>query len=152
MHYFDASALVKAYVEERGSAYVRSLLAASPAITSELTIAEIASALGRRVIDGTLTVSRRDELFRAFMREALDFSLVAISQEVLARAAAMLLEGGPGYVLRTSDAVHLATAEHSFILAGATGSDGGVVVASDQRMLRVAQARGLRTDNPESYG
>ncbi len=95
---------------------------------------------------------RRDELFHAFMREALDFSLVAISQEVLARAAAMLLEGGPGYVLRTSDAVHLATAEHSFILAGATGSDGGIVVASDQRMLRVAMARGLRTDNPESYG
>ena len=150
-YFLDASALVKAYVEERGSAHVRSLLAMSPAITSELTIAEIASALGRRMIDGALTVSRRDELFRAFMREALDFRLVAVSQDVLARAADMLLKGVPGYVLRTSDAIHLATAEYSFILAGATGSDGGGVVASDQRMLRVAMARGLSTDDPESF-
>ena len=48
MRYFDASALAKRYVREKGSLKVRRLLASDVPATSRLSAVEIASALMRR--------------------------------------------------------------------------------------------------------
>ncbi len=45
MRYFDASALVKRYLREKGSAEVRRLLASDTPATSRLSQVEVASAL-----------------------------------------------------------------------------------------------------------
>ena len=56
-HYLDASALVKRYVDETGSHWLRATLAKAQSplfLTSRLTIIEVVSAFARRVRDGSL--------------------------------------------------------------------------------------------------
>ena len=58
LYFFDSSALVKRYVHERGSVWVRDTTASTRGHLihiSLLTVAEIASALARRQREGSLS-------------------------------------------------------------------------------------------------
>jgi predicted nucleic acid-binding protein len=115
-YYFDSIALVKRYVTEAGTGWIRSLIApagSSLSLISRLTIVEVRSALVRR---------KRER---------------AISGD--------LLEHHP---LRAYDAVQLASA---LIVARAltgTGMGAPIFLTADDRLLDVARAEGLPTDNP----
>jgi len=73
LYFFDSSALVKRYVHERGSVWVRDTTA-SPGghliHISLLTVAEIASAFARRQREGSLA-SADDRILQAASREGL---------------------------------------------------------------------------------
>ncbi|MES1242931.1 MAG: type II toxin-antitoxin system VapC family toxin [Acidobacteriota bacterium] len=105
IRYFDASALVKKYVEEQGSDLVRDRLLEGPAATSRLSEIEIASALARRCREGSLSQRDRDETlavvrkdFQALIKVELSPQVVTIARELIA-----------GYDLRAGDAVQLAS-------------------------------------------
>jgi len=53
-YYLDTSAILKEYVNESGSAWVQKTMALSLAVitTTQLTLAEVTSALNRRVREG----------------------------------------------------------------------------------------------------
>ena len=137
MHYFDASALVKRYVREKGSAKVQRLLPAEGAATSRLSAVEIASAVARRVREGNLSGEDRDRILAAVDRDMTAVLVVEITAAVLA-SAQLLLQRHP---LRTGDAIQLASClqlqEHI--------EDDVTFVGFDDRLLAAARAERLKT-------
>jgi len=78
MRYFDASALAKRYVREKGSAKVRRLLSSDVAATSRYSAVEIASALARRAREGAISPDDRERTLAALQ---FDERLVAAARK-----------------------------------------------------------------------
>lgn len=107
-YYLDTSAMLKRYVDEPGSSWLRTQTRhAAPLVSSQLLIVEVTSAFNRRVREGTLTLAeyrRLRDIFRDDCRT--EYQIVTVLNAVV-DLACDLLERHP---LRGSDAVHLATA------------------------------------------
>jgi predicted nucleic acid-binding protein len=105
--YLDASALVKEYVEERGSDEVVGIVARAAMIgTALISRAEVGAALAKAVRMGVI---EREEGFvnlQAFRDEWFDLVRLDITNELVARADEYTWQFG----LRGYDAVHLAAA------------------------------------------
>ena len=137
MHYFDASALVKRYVREKGSAKVQRLLAAEVAATSRLSAVEIASAVARRVREGNLSGEDRERILAAVERDMTAVLVVEITPAVLA-SAQLLLQRHP---LRTGDAIQLASCLH----LQEHIEDDVTFVGFDDRLRAAARTERLKT-------
>jgi uncharacterized protein len=125
--YLDASAFVKLVIDQPESQALQAFLEGSPSIASSaLARAEAVRALRHKGPDALLGLR---EMLRAI-------DLVPVDEEIL--DAAGLLDPG---ILRTLDAIHLATAI-------AIGDDLDVVVTYDGRMLEAAALMGLPTASP----
>jgi|SRR5882724_3377783 len=151
LYFFDSSALVKRYVHEQGSVWVRGTTAnASGHLIhiSLLTVAEIASALARRHREGSVSASERDRLFGAFLVDcARSYLLLRVEEDVIQRAVGLVNE----YPLRTADAIQLSTA---MLLSQALqeAQFAPVIVASaDDRILQAASHEGLPVENPHLH-
>ncbi len=135
--YVDASALVKRYVTEVGSADVNDLTAGATAVATALvTRAEVAAAFARAVRIGVLddVAGRRAE--RRFSREWPDLMRVPVTEPLVARAEALAWAHG----LRGYDAVQLASA---LTWQDALGQE--IVVATfDRQLWEAAPEAGLR--------
>jgi predicted nucleic acid-binding protein len=126
--YLDSSAFVKVLVEEPESGALRAFLADHPArrVSSALLRAEALRAV-RHLGSGTL----------AAIREGLRrVDLIGIDDRIL--DAAGILEPR---ILRTLDAIHLATAL-------TLGDDLDAIVTYDDRMAEAARLLGLSTVRP----
>ena len=105
--YVDASALVKRYVTEVGSADVNALTAGAGAVATALvTRAEIASAFARAVRVGVIDDVGGRRAQRRFSRDWPDLVRVPVTETLVARAEALAWAHG----LRGYDAVQLASA------------------------------------------
>ena len=126
--YLDSSAFVKVVVEETESAALRAFLAATGArrVSSALLRAEALRAVRHLGPDAVTTV--REGLRRV--------DLIGIDDRILDSAG--ILEP---QVLRTLDAIHLATAL-------AVGDDLDAIVTYDERMVAAARLVGLTTAMP----
>jgi hypothetical protein len=151
LFFFDSSALVKRYVQEQGSIWVREITANTSGHIihiSLLTVAEIASALARRQREGGLSSTERDRLFRAFLMDCTNsFLLLWIEEDVIQGTIGLVTQ----YPLRTADAIQLSTA----VLLSQTLQNaqfGPVILASaDDRLLQAASAQGLAVENPNLH-
>ena len=106
----DASGLVKRYVDEVGSDWVRAIVApASANIVSiaDITRAEVTSALARRAREGVITLDERDELIQTFQAHCATQYRIILTQPWIIDLVAELLQRHP---LRAYDAVQLASA------------------------------------------
>jgi uncharacterized protein len=105
--YFDASALVKRYLVERGSQETIALTAESEMIaTSIVTRAEIAAAFAKAARIGVVTHERARSAQRSFARDWPDLVLVPVTEALVERAGTLAWDHG----LRGYDAVQLASA------------------------------------------
>lgn len=139
IRYFDASALVKRYVEEPDGEAVRSLLeapAGAVPATSRLSEVEIASALVRRWREGDLSESERDRTLAALKDDFTALTVVELVPEVTALARRLLL----AHPLRAADAIQLAS---SAFLQKKVGRP-IEFLAFDQRLNAAAAKEGLR--------
>ena len=84
--YFDASALVKRYVDEVGRRDVLQLLRRYDVVTSGIVPIELRSALRRRVSEGTLDEKWVPEILKRVATERGFWALVDVSSDVLAAA------------------------------------------------------------------
>jgi uncharacterized protein len=101
--YVDASALLKRYVDEEGSAIADECLRADPVlVTSWVTLVEVRRNLAR-LLDGAALADAR----RQFTADIDHLAMMAVD-EPLSRAAA---EVGEVLGVRSLDAVHLASAQ-----------------------------------------
>jgi len=133
--YFDTSSLVKAYVEEEGSAAVRQLFASvESAGSSSVLLVELRGALARmlatsRLDDGTYAEARLkfDSDWKKMAKLPVTSPLLDLAVQVAER-----------HLLRALDAIHLASA--------LTLNRGEEVVLSswDQLLLDAAVAEGIR--------
>jgi predicted nucleic acid-binding protein len=137
--YLDASAFVKRYTVEPGSAavslLVEDLLPARPVrlLTSWLGFLEIVAVLNRHRNDGRLG----DRLFQQ--------ALLPLTDDVAARALDLVVR----HNLNASDALYLRQ-----MLDWQAGCDPQTeslaLIAADERLLRAAQAEGITTLDPET--
>lgn len=135
--YLDASALVKRYVSEPGSADVVALTAAVPAVaTALITRAEVAAALARAVRLGVLDDKGGRRARRRFAGEWQALVRVPITEALIARADALAWD----HDLRGYDSVQLAAA---LTWQDSIGQD--IVLATfDHRLWQAASRAGLR--------
>jgi len=108
--YLDTSALVKQYVAEVGSNWVRSLLVAdqtAAAFTSRLSALETACAFARRRREGTLSPADYNQAVAASEYDfTYRYNLIEVTPTIV-NTAQMLAARHP---LRAYDAMHLASA------------------------------------------
>lgn len=136
MRFFDASALVKRYVRERGSTEVRRLLRAGDVAVSRLSEVEVVSAFARLARDKAISGAQRDRMVGAFLTDLTAWNVVEITPPVVATARRLLLQ----HPLRSGDAVQLACA---LVLQSGLGQALDGVVAYDLRVLAAARSEQL---------
>jgi len=152
-YYSDASALVKYYILEPGSTWVRDLIRATseqdkrPLHTifiADISAAEVAAAFA--VLHRTGRIRRRawDGAFEQFMDDVGSrYQLIGAGRDDFFAAASLTRS----YPLKAYDAVQPAVAlRHSRALAAYNFPL--TFVSGDDTLLAAAQAKGLITDNP----
>ena len=146
--YVDTSALVKRYVVEVGSAWVRRMVArpVQQAIyTATLTEVEVRSALQRLVRERRLDAAQAGRLTQRVIQHCTQrYQLIRITRPVVTQAG-MLLERHP---LRAYDAVQLACALTVQRGMHRRGMPPPLFVAADTTLLAAAAAEGFTVDNP----
>ena len=150
-YYFDTSALVKVYVDETGSGWVRSLIRATPQpllLVSHLVSAEVISALTRRLREGSLTAEDFHHTKIAFQNDCRGVFRIIVTTRSVVNLACDLLERHP---LRAYDAVHLATALAANRSLVSRGHAALTFLSADSRPNDAASAEGLAVDNPNLH-
>lgn len=150
-YFFDSSALVKRYVTEPGTPWIRSITtitAVHEIVIAHITPVEVMSAVTRQIRSGTLS-TRTGRAIRLLLHRHVkrQYKLVRFSDELVV-AAEDLLEH---YFLRAYDSVQLASAleiNNRLMMAGANPI---TFVSGDQRLLMAAMAEGLAVDDPYQH-
>lgn len=144
--YLDTSALVKLYVQERGSENLIAL--ATDAAGHRMAILSLArvefrSAVRRRQRAGDIDPQVADVLIAALAQQLQDFFVEQSVTEAALDEAQWLIDM---HALRAYDAVQLAGARQLDL----AGSQDIIFVCSDGQLCAVAERVGLRTYNPET--
>lgn len=153
LYYFDASALVKYYVTEPGSTWVRQIINEQDPETGHprhiILMAEITrveTAAGLAVIErvGRIGRATRDRAYHRFMSQIVHrYAIVPLTSEDFATAAHLTQQ----HPLKAYDAVQLAVAlRYQRLLTGSQHSY--IFVSGDEPLINAARAEGLSTDNP----
>ena len=134
--YLDASALVKRYVAEAGSAQVGQIITQANVVgTALISRAEVSAALGKAVRIGTLAAEQGAAALQVVRAEWGSLVRIQITEAVIAHADDLAWRSG----LRGYDAVHLAAAS---LWQDALGEP--VTVATfDRQLWQAAGAGGL---------
>ena len=150
LYFLDSSALVKRYVTETGSGWIMALTdpaARNPLIIARITWVEVLSALARQR-EGSITSSDVTRAIRTFSYD-LDMQYqVAELSAALVRATGELVIQHP---MRAYDAVQLASALRVQSDLVETGVTPLTFLTADERLIAIAQAEGLLTDNPNHH-
>jgi predicted nucleic acid-binding protein len=148
--YLDASALAKRYVPERGSPHVHALLdtaSANRLYLLNIGAGEVVSILVRKRNAGVISAAYFGQALVDFEREILhaaDINKLSVTNRLAWSSFPLII----AHSINSTDAVTLKSALAIARRLRPAG-DGLVLVASDQRLLRAAQAEGLNTFNPE---
>ncbi len=136
MRFFDASAVVAAYLDEADRTRARRLLGRRDVVVSRLTEVEAASAFSRLVRETVLTPARRDAATAVFLDDLAGWEIVEVTPEVTARARTLLVH----HLLRAGDAIQLASA---LLVQERATQPLEEFVAFDRRLLDAARAEHL---------
>lgn len=148
-YYIDTSALLKRYLIETGSSWVRSITdieSSHVILISELTMAEAAAGIAAKSrMPGGISNNRRIRILGQFLRECDErYDLLAPNRTIIGRAVDLTQK----FRLRGYDAVQLATA---LIAQSAIPPNIQLhFVTSDQDLGFAAAAEGLEVDYPDT--
>jgi predicted nucleic acid-binding protein len=150
-YFMDSSALVKRYVVETGTIWIQTV--ASPSSHNRIIVAriswvELLSALARREREGSLALDQVTKAIQAFRYDwDTQYQVIGLDQ-TLVETAGQLIRRHP---LRAYDAVQLASALKMLPLFASASLTSLTFLTADDRLLAVAQAEGLLTDNPTRH-
>jgi predicted nucleic acid-binding protein len=148
--FLDSSALVKRYVRETGTSWVISLLrpAANRIYVAHITLVEVAAALSRRALGGSIIPADAARAIRR-LRRSFDRKLfkIAIGSSVLQNAVDLAQKHG----LRGYDAVQLAAAIEVHQQRANAASSPIVFVSADSELNFAAQSSGLLVEDPNNH-
>ena len=143
MIYLDTSALIKRFVDEKGSALVQFIVQRRGTIaTAKIAYAEIFAGLARKFRERHLSRLEYDLTCRQFESDWHAYLRVELGDQILLLARDLIQR----HPLRGFDAVHLASAVS---LKSALGEE-ILFAAADARMLRAANAENLEAVNVET--
>ena len=146
-YFVDSSALVKRYVQETGTFWVRAITRRSPPTViyvARITAVEVSCAIARRRKGRTLTQRRATSILHRFRQHlAGRYNVAQVTTSLLDDAARL----GVKHALRAYDAVALEV--NRFHQAG--GSAPVTLVSADQALNDAALAEGLTVDDPRTH-
>ena len=149
--YMDASALTKRYIPEKGNDLVDEIFNKVPASRIHLLnigAGEILSVLVRRRNAGALSIANFHQAVADFNAEIVRWAAVtrvSVTTRLVATSLPLII----AHSINSTDALILKSALALARRLRKVGDD-LVLVASDQRLLRAAQAEGLTAFNPET--
>ena len=135
--YLDTSALVPLYVPESDSEECDRIVTGSQGIfTSELCRTELVHALLAKQKNGLIDAEQHKRIFALFERHCDEGTvrLIAFDRSTVREATDLMQQVAPAVLLRTLDAIHLATY---------LSVDAGPLFTRDRRMLEAARKLGL---------
>jgi predicted nucleic acid-binding protein len=150
-YFFDSSAIVKRYVQETGTAWVRRVVRGGKPdliLLASITEVEVTSAVARRRKGGSLAAARVRSILSRF-RSHLAGRYVAVEITPALLAAAVRLANA--HALRAYDAVQLAAALEVNGRFQSGGAGGAILVSADQDLNAAATAEGLAVDDPNTH-
>ncbi len=134
--YLDASALVKRYVKEFGSAVVNEAIDRAAIVgTAMISRAETAAALAKAVRLGVLKRPAALASLQSFRKDWLDLVRIQLAENLMSQADALAWD----HALRGYDAVHLAAA----VLWQETMGESVTMATFDQQLWKAAEQIGL---------
>lgn len=143
--FFDSSALVKRYIPEQGTAWVRNITQSknpSYIVISELALVEMSSAIARRTREGVFTNTVASKLVDSIMSHATSrYYVLRLRQDVLINAQKLCLT----HPIRSLDAIQLASALVVNLPIVRSGLSPLLFVSADLRLLAIAEMEGLQT-------
>lgn len=146
-YFFDTSALVKRYIAEPGSGWVRRIFAeeGNGLYIAVITGPETISAVIRRENRGDISADQSAQLRRQFREEWQEHvQILGITFPVIVRAMGFAEK----YGLRGYDAVQLAVAMDANRMVQRLGLPSLVFVSADDALNVAAVSEGLSTVNP----
>jgi predicted nucleic acid-binding protein len=149
--YLDASALAKRYVPEPGSPHIHAILDTVPADRVQVLsigLGEIVSILVRKRNGGVISQAYLGQALLEFDNEIVGEA--EILKEPVTRR--LIIASFPLIVAHSINSTDALILKSALAIARKLrrARDDLVLVASDQRLLRAAQAEGLTTVNPET--
>ncbi len=154
MSYFflDSSALVKRYLTESGTNWIRTLVdptAGNTIIVAEITRVEVAAALAaRHRAPGGMTLEERDKAVDLLLEHNdSEYRITPLGSEIISRAVSLT----QNHRLRGYDAVQLATALAANDSLVASELPAPTFITADNDLIAATNAEGLATDNPNRY-
>lgn len=136
--YLDSSALVKLYAEAAHTAVVRDAAAqATMLVCHAIGYVECRAAFARKRRQGDLTAEDHARCRRQLDRDWAQIEIVAVTDEVLRRAAALTEQ----YPLRAYDSIHLAACEA--VYGASRGRIDFRFAAFDTHLTRAAAKAGI---------
>jgi predicted nucleic acid-binding protein len=151
VYFLDSSGVVKRYVRETGTTWIKSItnpLAGNRIHLARITGVEVVSALSRRVRGGSTTAAAGSAAIAAFRNHfASEYVPLDINEGLIMSAMQLAeLHGLRGY-----DAVQLAAALHVNLRSLALGLPGLTLVSADADLNTAAVAEGLAIDDPNTH-
>jgi hypothetical protein len=142
----DASALVKRYVNELGSHWLRRELAHHQIIIVNITSVEIVAALGRRFRQGDISEFALYQARKRFLthRARGQYQIIEMNAPIVEEAMRVAVT----HDLRAYDAVQLAT---GIITAKGIERNRFFFVTADSQLEAAGAAEGLQVENPLSH-
>jgi predicted nucleic acid-binding protein len=148
--YFDSSALVKRYLTEVGTSWVKTWcddLEQTIAV-AEIGLVEIAAAFASKLRGGFINLEAYHEACAEVKDDAQEeYVLVTVNRSVVDEAIELTSQ----HRLRGYDAVHLACALRLNGALIAHDLPPLVFISADKDLLAAATAEGLPTDNPNEH-
>ena len=149
--FLDSSALVKRYVQETGTAWVRTLThrrTGHQIFLARITAVEVTAAVARRRKGGSLTAARVRSILTRF-RSHLAGRYIAVEITPALLAEAMTLANT--HDLRAYDAVQLAAALEVNRQRQPMGLPPVTLISADQELNAAASAEGIAVDDPNTH-
>ena len=150
-YFLDSSALVKRYVPETCSAWIRALSAqetGNSLFIARITWVEVRSAIARREREGSLTFPDATLIIQRFRSDLNNQYQVIELDSTLAQTAGQLVGQ---YPLRAYDAVQLASVLLLQSAFATTQSTSLIFLTADDRLSAVATDLELLSDNPNHH-
>jgi predicted nucleic acid-binding protein len=148
IYYCDSSAIVKIYLEESGSIFMRNLrrnATIGDILINVIAGPEVLSALNRRFRTGDLTAEILAEARKDFGRDFAEFFSRYPVSDAIIQFAMHLIEK---YPLRGYDSVQLATAVHFQNALRMSNGREVTFLGSDKVLNNAAKREGLTVINP----
>jgi predicted nucleic acid-binding protein len=151
--FLDTSALMKLYLPEIGSVWLRNYIIGNQVVISELALFEATTVLRRRYIEGEFTREVAEAFLTNIMTDSLSYEVVPLGGEPqLTRLSDLAFNLNQALRLRALDGLHLVAAGIALEVANAlTPPEPLTFVSSDGQLLNVVQSQGFYVENPENH-
>lgn len=150
-YFVDSSALVKRYVQETGTDWVRGLThrrAGNEILIARITAVEVVSAVARRRTGGLLTAQTASSILYRFRKHLIGrYLLTEMTPSVLSSA----MDLANTHALRAYDAVQLAAAIEMNRRWSGPDQAAVTLVSADRQLNGAAVAEGLDVEDPNVH-